>query len=156
MKGASKPRVHDSNDKTRTTMRQTTENAERDGNFSTVQHGSDGYRNATFNAKSTGKELMSDNDYYGMPETENGDAYQTTKFEAKQTQKHMLSDKEYTGNGMKDVVEPVSYESIYNATINDLKEDTLVERVPTTTSTCLLYTSPSPRDVEESRMPSSA
>jgi hypothetical protein len=135
LKGASKPRVHDSNDKTRTTMRQTTENAERDGNFSTVQHGSDGYRNATFNAKSTGKELVSDNDYYGMPETENGDAYQTTKFEAKQTQKHMLSDKEYTGNGMKDVVEPVSYESIYNATINDLKEDTLVERVPTTTST---------------------
>ena len=30
------------------------------------------------------------------------------------------------------------------------------ESVNTLTDTCLLYTSPSPRDVEESRMPSSA
>ena len=34
-------------------------------------------------------------------------------------------------------------------------ETTYVESVPETDS-CLLYTSPSPRDVEESRMPSSA
>ena len=31
-----------------------------------------------------------------------------------------------------------------------------VEPVTKTAKTCLLYTSPSPRDVEESRMPSSA
>tara|TARA_B100000405_G_scaffold4321_1_gene3678 strand:- start:4292 stop:6289 length:1998 start_codon:yes stop_codon:yes gene_type:complete len=135
LKGANKPMVHDKNDKTRTTIRQTTENAERDGNISTVQHGGDGYRNANFNAKSTGKEVVSANDYYGMPEKENGDAYQTTKFEAKQTQKHNLSNHEYTGNSKKDVVEPVSYESIYNATINDIREETLKEREPTTTST---------------------
>ena len=135
LKGSDKPRVHDLNEKTRTTIRQTTENAERDGNISTVQHGGDGYRNANFNAKSTGKEVTSANDYYGQPEKEHGDAYQTTKFEAKLTQKHQLSDLEYTGNGKKDVVEPVSYESIYNATMNDIREDTLLEREPTTTST---------------------
>ena len=32
----------------------------------------------------------------------------------------------------------------------------LVDATPATDITCLLYTSPSPRDVEESRMPSSA
>ena len=31
-----------------------------------------------------------------------------------------------------------------------------LDEVPEPPSTCLLYTSPSPRDVEESRMPSSA
>ena len=37
-----------------------------------------------------------------------------------------------------------------------IKPDMLICFGPMGTSTCLLYTSPSPRDVEESRMPSSA
>ena len=36
------------------------------------------------------------------------------------------------------------------------KNDFLLEEKPIKHFTCLLYTSPSPRDVEESRMPSSA
>ena len=34
--------------------------------------------------------------------------------------------------------------------------DFIITRIGLTRCTCLLYTSPSPRDVEESRMPSSA
>ena len=36
------------------------------------------------------------------------------------------------------------------------KDAVLLERDELTSGSCLLYTSPSPRDVEESRMPSSA
>ena len=37
-----------------------------------------------------------------------------------------------------------------------LKTAVITKVFPTRSHTCLLYTSPSPRDVEESRMPSSA
>ena len=39
---------------------------------------------------------------------------------------------------------------------DDSPDDTGVETVTTTPWTCLLYTSPSPRDLSTSRMPSSA
>ena len=134
LKGANKPTVYDPEIKSRTTTREITENAKRDGNISVVQQ-NDGYRNSEYNAKAINKELLSDIDYYGMPEKENGDAYQSTEYNAKDTIKHELSDKEYTGNSKKEVVEPISYESIYNATIHDMKEDLLKDRVPTNSST---------------------
>ena len=77
-----KPRVHNPNDKTSTTIRETTENSKRDGNVSVVQHG-DGYRNAEYNAKNTNKEMTSDSDYYGMPENENGDGYMSANLKQK-------------------------------------------------------------------------
>ena len=52
--------------------------------------------------------------------------------------------------------------AIYSAGIQvELREILLREKAPkflktSESKTCLLYTSPSPRDVEESRMPSSA
>ena len=133
LKGSLKPRVHDPDDKTSTTIRETTENSERDGNVSVVQHG-DGYRNAEFKAKNTNKEVTSDSDYYGMPENENGDGYMSANFEAKNTYKELLSDNEYTGNGKSDVMAAESYESIYNAVINDVREGILEEREPTNSS----------------------
>ena len=44
----------------------------------------------------------------------------------------------------------------YNKSSNNNVEDSLNSSSITDAATCLLYTSPSPRDVEESRMPSSA
>jgi hypothetical protein len=133
LKGSLKPRVHDPDDKTSTTIRETTENSERDGNVSFVQH-SDGYRNAEFEAKNTNKEITSDLDYYGMPENENGDGYMSANFEAKSTYKELLADHEYTGNGKSDVLATESYESIYNAVINDVREGLLEGREPTNSS----------------------
>ena len=48
-------------------------------------------------------------------------------------------------------VNGTSYQGIVTTTY-----DELVNKFGDPTYTCLLYTSPSPRDVEESRMPSSA
>lgn len=115
------------------TTRELTENAMRDGNVaSTVQHG-DGYRNSTFNAQSTHRETTSDNDYYGMPESENSDGYKSSKVEAKTTQKQFTSDNEYTGN-KGDNTQPESYEAIYNSVINDTNEQLLEGRNPTQSS----------------------
>jgi hypothetical protein len=134
IQGSTKPTVYDPNDITRTTIREITEDTNRDGNVSSqIQH-NDGYRNAEFIAKNTNKEMISDNDYYGMPEVENGDGYKTAAFNAKNTHKELLSDNEYVGNGKHDVVQPVSYESIYNAVINEGKESILNQRNPTDSS----------------------
>ena len=54
-------------------------------------------------------------------------------------------------NAMKDItIEHLLAEAIEKPIERQTKSDTM------TVSSCLLYTSPSPRDVEESRMPSSA
>ena len=53
-----------------------------------------------------------------------------------------------------DLDEIVSAVNALSDKIADASENTLVDF--TATGSCLLYTSPSPRDVEESRMPSSA
>ena len=46
--------------------------------------------------------------------------------------------------------------SVSDYVLNDFNEDEQVHLDSITSNICLLYTSPSPRDVEESRMPSSA
>ena len=43
-----------------------------------------------------------------------------------------------------------------NEKITQLADDSSFEQIKSSIKSCLLYTSPSPRDVEESRMPSSA
>ena len=53
--------------------------------------------------------------------------------------------------GPDDVADTFAFSSIQNAELSTMYETEIV-----TLSGCLLYTSPSPRDVEESRMPSSA
>jgi hypothetical protein len=137
LQGSIKPTVYDPNDISRTTVREITEDSNRDGNVaSQLQHG-DGYRNSDFNAKNTNKEMSSDNDYYGMPETENADGYKVSKFKAETTHKELLSDNDYIGVSKNEVVKPLSYDSIYNAVINDINEGLLEEREPTKSSTKL-------------------
>ena len=52
------------------------------------------------------------------------------------------------------IVFPLTIENLENENVNYFE---LVKNITTELiHTCLLYTSPSPRDVEESRMPSSA
>ena len=133
IKGSAKPKLYDREDKTKTTLKEVVENSERDGNVSIIQQ-SDGYRNSDFKAKSTNKEITSNRDYFGIAEKEENNGYINANVEAKNTQKELLSDMEYVGNSKKDIDEPQSYESIYNATINDLKENLLEEREPTTSS----------------------
>ena len=60
----------------------------------------------------------------------------------------------------RDRITPIAFSSVSGAEI-DLKAGNLefvetLKRTPGVYTNCLLYTSPSPRDVEESRMPSSA
>lgn len=134
LKGSSKPIVFDPDDKTKTTVRETTENQDHMGHISNKENFNSGYQNASHDAKSTSKEVTSLNDYYGQPEMENGDGYKTSKFNAKNTYKEFLSDNEYVGNSIKDVSNHESYESAYNATINELNEQLLEGRSPTNSS----------------------
>ena len=55
-----------------------------------------------------------------------------------------------------DVVSKVSFQELNNALSNCLREINTRYDFKGLNIACLLYTSPSPRDVEESRMPSSA
>ena len=55
-----------------------------------------------------------------------------------------------------DVVSRVDFQEIDNAIANALREITNRYDFKGSNTTCLLYTSPSPRDRQKSRMPSSA
>lgn len=132
LKGSIKPSIHNKEPIT-TTIKEVTEDSNRDGNIGTTQK-SDAYMNSKFTAKNTNKELTTNNDYFGMPENTNSDAYRTIDVNAKNTQKEMLSDNDYFGTGKNDISEHESYEAVYNAVINDVKENVLEERVPTSTS----------------------
>ena len=54
----------------------------------------------------------------------------SNKYDAKETNKETYVDNEHYG-ATKGDIKMMSYEDIYNATINDIKEETLVNREPT-------------------------
>ena len=80
--------------------------------------------------KETNKETTSNNDYTGIGNQENGDGYKTANFDMKETNKETTSNNDYFGTSLGNK-ETMSYQDIYNATINDIKETTLVGRQPT-------------------------
>jgi hypothetical protein len=65
---------------------------------------------------------------------ENGDAYTVTEYDAKPTNKQFLSDNEYTGIASSANDKPMSYSDIYNASLNQVKEELIKGRSPTNTS----------------------
>lgn len=127
--------VHDPNDVAKTTIKETYIDSVRDGNINSLQGQRTSYQDESYDMKITQKETYVDNDYYGAPKTGTGDGYQIANVEAKTTQKEFISDNEYYG-GLADQTQHKqrSYEDMYNACIDDLKESTLTRREPTQTS----------------------
>ena len=91
---------------------------------------SDGYKIVEFHVKHTNKQDTTDNEYVGIGNKEDQSGYLTNKYDAKETNKQTYVDNEHYGSTKGDI-KMMSYDDIYNATINDLKEDTLVNREPT-------------------------
>ena len=76
-----------------------------------------------------------------------------TKFsESRNWSVNLVDLNEGTSGGYKEIIFEVNGEDVYG----NLKFEAGVHRVQRVPQTCLLYTSPSPRDATLSRMPSSA
>ena len=116
------------NDNAKTTHKETYSDKNRIG--TAIFNLNNGYKSANYDMKETNKQNTCDNDYIGIGNQENGDGYKTANFDAKLTNKQTTCDNEYYGTSL-GYNETMSYEDIYNATINDIKETTLVGRHPT-------------------------
>ena len=134
MDGNTKPYVYDPNDIAKTTIKETNINNNRTGNV-TGQEGGDGYLVTNTEAPNTNRQFTSDHEYTGAQNGQvgrgDGQGYLTTNTEAPNTNRQFTSDKEYTGTAMSSNVEPMSYEDVYNATMNEVRELTLEGRKPT-------------------------
>jgi hypothetical protein len=133
LKGHKMQTVKNPNDKARTTLKETTIDNDSLGIVSNQNKGG-GHITNEYKAKHTNKEITSDNEYMGNPEKESGDGYMTASFDAKVTNKQITSDKDYYGNAGNENDAMMSYDNIYNAVINQTKENLLVKSEPTQTS----------------------
>tara|TARA_Y100000768_G_C23990329_1_gene692055 strand:+ start:4789 stop:6903 length:2115 start_codon:yes stop_codon:yes gene_type:complete len=89
-----------------------------------------GYDVANVSMVDTNRQETCNNEYSGIANREDATGYQTNDFMPRETIKETMVDNDYFGQGGGDV-KPTSYEDMYNATINELKEKTLVGRRPT-------------------------
>ena len=133
--GPSNQTIYDPNDIAKTTIKETNIHNIRDGNIQGIE-GNDGYKIEAnvFKAPETHKQFTSDIEYMGDPTQAQGDGYLVNDYRAPETNKQFTSDIDYTGiaDGVND--KPMSYSDIYNATLNDIKQDIAKGREPTNNS----------------------
>ena len=126
-----KSTIYDPTDKTRTTMRETTETNLHDGHIGNVD-GAGGYETNEFNAPSTNKQFLSDHEHMGVgPNKPSANGYLSSEFKAESTAKQFISDNDYYGQAASSDKKQTSYDDIYNASMNDIKEKLYVNRKPT-------------------------
>ena len=86
-------------------------------------------------AKTTMKETTEDNDRDGnVGNVQGADAYKTTNTEAKDTDRQFTSNNQYYGIGDSATEKEMSYDDMYNATIDEVKDILFKNRKPTKTS----------------------
>lgn len=130
----------DENDIARTTVKETDDVfAPRNfGNVNRSENFQGSYANEDYDAPDTQRHVLSQQEYHTNPNRQTGDAYQVVdkSFTPNETQKQLITDNsEYYGNaGDKITQKPMSYEDVYNACFNELREETLQKREPTQTS----------------------
>jgi len=95
-----------------------------------AQNNNDAYKKANYDMIETNKQTTCTKDYTGIANREDSTGYLSNKHEAKETNKETYADKDHYGVGQ-GPLETMSYEDMYNATINELKEQTLEGRAPT-------------------------
>ena len=93
-----------------------------------------GYTTNPVCAPPTNKEDTSNTEYVSQAHGSQYGAYKVTNVEAPNTNKQETSNVSYTGIAQADEVKPTSYEDIYNATLNEIKESISLGREPTQTS----------------------
>lgn len=125
-----KPTIYDPTDKTRTTMRETTETNTHDGHIGNLDGGG-GYETNEFDAPSTNKQFLSDHEHMGVgPNKEGATGYLSSDYKAEPTAKQFISDNDYYGQAASSDKKQTSYEDVYNASMNDVKETLYVNRKP--------------------------
>ena len=134
--GPSNLPVHDPDDIAKTTIKETNIENNREGNYSRSDLVKEGYSSNPKFAINTNRQFTSDNDYTGLASGDNvgggGEGYLTAEYHAPNTNKQFTSDKDYTGvASSQDANKPMSYQDIYNATMNNLKTGISEGREPT-------------------------
>ena len=133
IQGNTRHQVVDPNHIAKTTIRETTETNNYEGHVEAAQR-SDGYLVKNVTAKTTNRETTDDYEYAGVADGDvqggGGKGYLTANTCAPMTNRQFTSDNDYSG-GAKGDTKPISYDNIYNATLNDLRELTLEGREPT-------------------------
>ena len=131
LKGPIKLTIYDPDDVARTTMSETLKQDNRYGNVKSSNKDG-GYLTNTKNAKNTNRQFTSDKEYTGIAtDTNTGLGYITNEKKAKNTNKQFTSDNEYSGSANSMYKRPTTYDTSYNARLNEVKEGTLVGRYPT-------------------------
>lgn len=130
-------KVFDPEDVAKTTVKETNLQDRSDAGQLALQDRQRGaYTETDHDPRLTQKQFLSQVEYTGHADQTNKNAgYKVANPEAKDTQKQFLSDHDYYGTaetvGAKS---QMSYDDIYNATLNEIRELTLVQREPTQTS----------------------
>ena len=139
LQGMKRHQVHDPEHLAKTTIRETTEGNNYEGHVEAKQR-SDGYLVKEVCPVFTNRETTDDYEYAGVADGDvrggGGQGYLTANPTAKITNRETTDDYEYSGTA-KGHTEAISYENIYNATLNDLRELTLEGREPTKSNTKL-------------------
>jgi hypothetical protein len=125
--------IYDPNDVARTTIKETTIHDTTinnlTGNKRIIAYDPDDV------AKTTMKETTEDNDRDGnVGNVQGADAYKTTNTEAKDTDRQFTSNNQYYGIGDSATEKEMSYDDMYNATIDEVKDILFKNRKPTKTS----------------------
>lgn len=146
--------IYDPNDLPKKTIKETTVDIEREyGNIDRWARGG-AYESTEYDAKNTQKQFLSDLDYYGAAAREGGEGYITNEYDAKDTQKQFLSDIEYFGGASAgEDKKQMSYDDMYNASINEQKETIIFGREPTQTGSkvfndCINVADPKKRECD--------
>jgi|UniRef100_A0A6C0BSE8 hypothetical protein len=127
-----KQTIYDPSDVAKTTIRETVENNYHDGHIETLEGEMGGYQSANVKAPNTNKQFISDNEYMGTaPSKEMSHGYLNKEIQMEPTSKEFLSDNERFGGVNSKDTKQMSYQDIYNATINNVKENLNVNRSPT-------------------------
>lgn len=133
LKGMNKPTTYDPTDIARVTIKETNIDGTRQGNITGIDT-KGGYSTNPKEAPNTNRQFTAEVEYSGVAEGKETGGYKVANVDAPATQRHELSDKEYAGTADSNHKAPMSYEDIYNATLDEVKETIAEGRQPTMTS----------------------
>jgi hypothetical protein len=134
MSGSERQTVYDPNDVAKTTIKEQNIHDNRDGNIEGKDQGL-GYITNEKEAPPTNRQYTSNNEHVGDADGPETGGYQVNDCRVPETQRQYTADYEYEGTANSLSKAPMSYQDIYNATMNEIKEQIAQGRDPTQSST---------------------
>lgn len=144
-----KGKAYDPDEVARVTVKQTTERNDGEGNVDAVTKRRGGYQATPYEAAQTQRQALADHEYFGDAARTAADGYKVASFDARPTQKHATSQRSHIGTAQDTSKQtPMSYDDVYNASLNDCRQHLLRGRVPTTVGA---KRNPAPESVHQVR-----